>query len=338
MSGNSAHIPFPIDVRTAIAEHAATFFSVTMHKESLEVIGETDPSRQKLPLSAMDFVKYLELRGNYGPLHPKQIEQVLSDLVIGGILVEAGTTNTPILGRCYWQLWGVTKIQSQGRLWLAKALGPEFLIPIIASATVVVVGLDPSGDQHQASGIMLDKTHVLTCGHVLDQIDVTEVVQVRSGNRPAVAKAHILTAVRDESEDVAIITLTNDLVSQPGIAFREPAWGGLLYIFGYPRIPFTAREAIVVQSGEVVNPNVETLTGSRRFIFSATARPGNSGGPVIGADGRFLGIVTEHFTTETGTVGAAVSAPFHAGIPTSKVVDALSRLGYDATGCVETWN
>ena len=53
-------------------------------------------------------------------------------------------------------------------------------------------------------------------------------------------------------------------------------------MFGYPRVQMIAGIAITVQRGEVVNPAAETpatggLPRQKTFLYSAIARPGNSG-------------------------------------------------------------
>ncbi|CAM5742414.1 hypothetical protein MAUB1S_01516 [Mycolicibacterium aubagnense] len=78
------------------------------------------------------------------------------------------------------------------------------------------------------------------------------------------------------------------------------------------------------------------------FLYSAIARPGNSGGPIIAHDGRVIGIVVEHSmeTSSSDPDGAASAeqrqpstdadrsdiAPFYRGIPTSEILRALRNL------------
>ena len=119
-----------------------------------------------------------------------------------------------------------------------------------------------------------------------------------------------------------------ELETLSDLEFRDPEWSDDTYIFGFPPIPMAASDTIplVVQRGEVVNPSIRDRSGNRVFLFSATARPGNSGGPVVSQDGFVLGLVSRL----TGFKSAEVEAPFYGGVPTSQIRAALKDLDYEA--------
>ena len=75
-------------------------------------------------------------------------------------------------------------------------------------------------------------------------------------------------------------------------------------------------------------------------MFSAIARPGNSGGPIIAHDGRVIGIVFQESShtssTELQSGGSqnpetsaelTDAAPFYRGIPASEMMRALDDFG-----------
>jgi S1-C subfamily serine protease len=75
------------------------------------------------------------------------------------------------------------------------------------------------------------------------------------------------------------------------------------------------------------------LDGHEVFLYSAIARPGNSGGPIVSETGHVVGIVTEELTQSSATF----EMPFHAGIRTTELVRALSDLDTSLTLPVEDY-
>ena len=80
----------------------------------------------------------------------------------------------------------------------------------------------------------------------------------------------------------------------------------------------------MIQQGAVTNEMVTSLEGGRLFLYSAIARPGNSGGPVMSGDGYVVGLCTEHVTGEYDQ-GDAFS-PHYAGVPAQVIVEAVKSL------------
>jgi S1-C subfamily serine protease len=145
---------------------------------------------------------------------------------------------------------------------------------------------------------------------------------------------------------------------------RNPRWGDAAYVFGYPRVQRTTEDDITMHSGRVVNPaeDVRKLKfepgevvnpgkvvydpPERRkvFLYSSTTRPGNSGGPIVAADGSVIGLVVEHSApAKTSDVNATSdddkpsSAPFYFGIPSSEVMRALKQLDFSGLALFEDW-
>lgn len=82
------------------------------------------------------------------------------------------------------------------------------------------------------------------------------------------------------------------------------------------------------------------LLGDGESLFSAIARPGNSGGPIVAHDGRVIGIVFQESShassTGPGTDASesdetsselTAPAPFYRGIPASELMRALDDFG-----------
>ena len=77
-----------------------------------------------------------------------------------------------------------------------------------------------------------------------------------------------------------------------------------------------------MQRGEVTSTQVTLLDGREVFLYSAAARPGNSGGPVLSHSGHVLGIVTEQLADD----GLKQALPFYAGISAATISTALTDI------------
>lgn len=196
------------------------------------------------------------------------------------------------------------------------------------------------------SGLLVSPDHVLTCKHVVEgmvvldeQEDSAQRAPLSEGFSPS-GKMRVLKIDPHPTEDVAIITIDrieSEMPEPRGIAFRDPVYGDKVTVFGYPRVTQSKAADLIVQTGEVVHPNINfsdpnTPVG---FLFSATTRPGNSGGPIVANDGRIVGMAVQDDATQTAEPGAA---PFYAALPTRRIVAALSEIGHPDLLRVEDWN
>jgi hypothetical protein len=98
-------------------------------------------------------------------------------------------------------------------------------------------------------------------------------------------------------------------------------------------VPLSIEPALVMQRGEVTTPAVKLLNGHEVFLFSAIARPGNSGGPILSETGHVVGMVTEELVEKSSDF----CMPFHAGIRTTEIARALLDLDSSFTVPVENY-
>jgi S1-C subfamily serine protease len=59
-----------------------------------------------------------------------------------------------------------------------------------------------------------------------------------------------------------------------------------------------------------------------RTFLHAIARPGNSGGPIVGENGTVIGIVSDELCEESIKSGL----PFYAGVPTVEIARAVKEI------------
>lgn len=91
---------------------------------------------------------------------------------------------------------------------------------------------------------------------------------------------------------------------------------------------------MVCERGEVVNDSISDYsTNDEFFVYSATTRPGNSGGPIVAQDGRVVGIVAQDVLDEGSSADS-----FYRGISGHVVVEALTSMGFGNLVTLENWS
>jgi S1-C subfamily serine protease len=162
-----------------------------------------------------------------------------------------------------------------------------------------------------ASGIAFAADLVLTADHVIEQDDGITVVLPDGVEVPA------KLAGRDPGSDLAVLRLEK-AAAKPAETSSEARIGALVLAIGRP-----SREGIEVSLGVIsaVGGPVRTPQGSiDRFIRTDTTPfPGFSGGPLVDAEGRVVGLNTSGFGR-----GIALTLPADVAW---KVADQLAKHG-----------
>ncbi|WP_148222701.1 S1 family peptidase [Rhodococcus opacus] len=347
------HAPFPLHLRLNIAKYMLVAFDPKNYLKLSEIIG-LESSGDIRPLSMQQFFALLPRLGLISDPYPVmwQITSIADQLVSNGLLQKMpGASLPPPLGNTFYAMHGgATKAQAAGDLWLSESLGPELIIRSYIARTVQISGRKSNGDASCGTGLLLDNHHILTNAHVVTDMTVDEILWTPK-SPPVDSPESTIDAVELRVEDsryhetgefshanpvdVAILEVTGlgeTYADGGGIAFRGPGWSDSAWSFGYPPVPQAAEPAVVVHRGEVVNPQVQNQRRNDMMLFSATARPGNSGGPIVAQDGRVIGIVAE----DLGVKDSA-EVPFYAGVPTHEIARALNEMGYPDLLNLETW-
>lgn len=172
-----------------------------------------------------------------------------------------------------------------------------------AESVVKITGRAPACDQEQSgSGFVIARDRVLTNAHVVQ--GVTEPV-VTAPNGQALAGR---VTYYDPQRDLAVITVTG-LEADALTVAAPPSVGDRGVVAGYPfGGPFTEGGARVTQSGTVSVPDVSGggTTARQVAAIAADVEQGNSGGPLLGTNGRVIGIVFAK-STSAGDLGYAMT-------------------------------
>jgi S1-C subfamily serine protease len=366
--------------RIQIATLAHIFFAVIHDANIAQLINQPADAGKASAWPVAYFTLYLQKLG-VPASGATAVDRILNAMERAGLLMRAGWRadmgGLPMFGQLYISQ-GLRSVQTQGTLWLSEVLGAELIIEAYKFVTVEISGV---GSPRSGTGLILDNSHVITNKHVTKALRGHD-IEIRT--RGPVSGEQVVaqqTRVHEHVElDVAVIAIeppeAGCFTPLPGMAFRDPAWADEVYLLGYPRVPWTVGTDITLQRGEVVNPLVETppvrdddteaagITPDRgkAFLYSAIARPGNSGGPIVAHDGRVIGIVvesTEPSQSSDPSRGAEPqqrcptitaiwneisqfinpepdsqatdteppSAPFYRGLRTSEIVRALDSFG-----------
>ena len=163
--------------------------------------------------------------------------------------------------------------------------------PVLARTAASVVRVSGTayacGTSSTGSGFVIAPDRVVTNAHVVAGVDAP-VVEVPGGE----AREGRIVAF-DPAGDLAVIAVEG-LGAPPLRLGPTLAPGSTAVVQGYPYGgPFTQINADVLSVGTVEIPDIYDRNSSPREIYSlqAAVRPGNSGGPLLTADGVVAGLV-----------------------------------------------
>lgn len=314
--------PLGIQLRLSLALAAIEFFRPLAYRQNCEILGKAPNSNAIEPLPAFDFLAYLEKRGilREANKYLHRIRDLLDQMASTGLLIDTGlgASRNPMMPRCYYFLKELTTLQGAGVFWLAPALGPDFLFHVASPGIVQITGTAESGDKAAGTGILFHPHYILTCGHVLRDMEVDR-QQTFQGSECTIVEQFIHAKV-----DIAVIRVSQSLQPVGGLAFLSPVIAQSVFTLGYPKIPFTQAPALTMQPGSVTSEAVTTFEGDELFLYSAISRPGNSGGPVFSSEGYIVGISSEDLSYKDDAF-----SPHYAGIPTQGIAKAIDDLGID---------
>ncbi len=284
---NSPSIPSMVEVinapgprterRILLAHLAGKFFSVVRDPEIAAMIGKPQEASNGAPWCAQDFMKWIDTIGV--KVNVREVMRVLLAMERVGLLLSGGYQYAlAMMGQIFWSNSG-DRSQMSGSLYLAEVFGAEVTIPCYNAVTALITAKDQNGDHSSGSGLVLDRSHVVTNRHVVKKMESD--IQIHMPERePVVTETYEPAGVftvdkanlhfikedpedidRDQANDadVAVIEIPlaegeRGLNTLLGMAFRDPNWADETSVFGYPRVQMTTEGDNTVHRGRVVSP------------------------------------------------------------------------------------
>lgn len=313
--------PLTVDEGVKLLDCILTYFSPLENTKIRRALDLPLNDGMLMPLPSFELMKYITI------CHPEinalqymhHIRSLIERLEAKGILVNMGASGNVIIPKNYHSLMELTKKQELSHYWFADHLGGEFIYDYFNDFTVRIIGENEAGDEHAGTGVILSNNVVLTCAHVLNEMKPNN-EQVFQGQNAKIKETRCHPKI-----DVGVIVLEGSpLRFDNSVCFRTPQISDEIYLLGYPPIPYTQNPSPVMQKGEVINASVKSYEHNDLFLFSAIARPGNSGGPIIARTGEIIGLVTSELSYQEST-----NFPFFAGVPSASIASALAELGFE---------
>lgn len=299
-----------INEQADITIRLCNFFAVLNAKKLREELGL--PIKEKViePLTLVDFLNYMKTDGL--DLWPKmqRIQELVEKLKQRNVLQYRGGVD---LNSGFFFMRELTEREKKGRLWLGSILGSAYVGHEIEKDIVYIEGTTPKGDISVGTGTLITDGVILTCAHVVDDMKV-DYVKIRG------QRFNIKDARSHEIVDVGLIFLNETIEPlSKDMAFRDSKLLEPIVIAGYPTIPRSLAPCYTLQTGEISGQIKNTMDSYPMDLFSAIARPGNSGGPVLGMDGCITGIVTRSLERQQEESDAMAVLPFFASVPASEI-------------------
>lgn len=196
---------------------------------------------------------------------------------------------------------------------------------------VVEMTPDGMGGGSQGSGfIITPQGHLLTCAHVVKGTNAAT-VWINGARHPANVIA------TDTNLDVALLQLAGNqpfkyLKFSPEQTYRM---GQEIFTMGFPLVEVLGTSPRLNKG--LVSSTVGLSDNPKQLQVSAEVQPGNSGGPLLDAEGRVLGLVfgTLNSLNVLVRTGGSVPQNVNFGIKNPPLLDFIRSAGVDLAGLGE---
>lgn len=320
--------PLSLDEQATITTFAIDFFSGLQNKKYRNYLKLPINPERLQPLTLGNFLNWYEKEHDQEIYSKMQrVVELIGMLSRKKCLISAGHgQGSPPLCESYYSMLELSCIEAKGVLFLGKFLGLRHIANATKGNLACITGKTPKGDEHIGSGILITPNIVLTCAHVLNDMQIDAHLKING---------HSYKIDDHESHpeiDFGTIIIKEDIKHKfcNDIALRNSEVLEPIVIIGFPKVPRKLDSSPITQSGEIagrINSYSEKNTNIQLELFTAIARPGNSGGPLLSEDGKLLGIVTqslERQKEETDRENQIL--PCFAAVPSSEIFRGFKEL------------
>ena len=311
-----------LETRLQIARWVCELCAPGNLEKSLAAVGkEPQNSSRATGLTLLDFSRFVpSLPGTGKPLNLWRLSELVDRMVSVGLLARLnGPPGIMGANASEYLCLGVTYPRGDS-MDFVLAIGPDLLYRLCAPSLVHIAG-KKDGHVRAGTGTIVDDSHVLTCRHVVDDMEVNP-QQTFQGYEYEIRDESIY---RHSKIDMAVIRVDGSpLTPLPDLVLRPPIVAQTVFTLGYPKLPGLRDASVTMQQGAVTNESVTSLNGQSLFLYSAIARPGNSGGPVMSDDGYLVGMSIADATVEY--CGEDAFSPHYVGIPSQVLFQAVEDL------------
>ena len=218
-------------------------------------------------------------------------------------------------------------------MWGAPALADASDISAAARSVVRVIVYSSAEGQQTivsiGSGVAVARDKIVTNAHVVEMVSVDDSAQVIivPSDGTASYRATVIAAL--PSKDLALLQLTTGSLVPASVFAGSIADGADVFAIGYPAsvdIALEQSEADVLRPQQPVKTRGTVSSGRtsktvESLLHTAPIAPGNSGGPIVDACGRVLGI------NSFGSVPTDGGAEFYFAVSARELSSFLSNRG-----------
>jgi S1-C subfamily serine protease len=317
----------PVELQEKIVIDLINFFHPLNYKKFCDLLSlpKTDNIQS---LSLGQFFTWAQTQSNQEPSYERIRQHVLSiinKMTQAGLLSHEGKGRSGVMGNGdhYYSVHERTKGAAKGTLFLGRALGTSFIAHKFQRSLVAITGKTGDGDSAVGTGVHVHPEYVVTCQHVIGDMEVSDRLTVNGVD----VKVVDCLKTSDTNIDVGVVQISPAVpLALPDLMFRDACVLEDILVAGYPTVPTTLGGFLSFQRGEVCQVSVPTYWKYNVDLFSAIARPGNSGGPLVTLEGNVVGLVTQSLERESEKNDKLKALPFFAAVPASDVRLVFERL------------